>query len=256
MSRDLDKARFVKRRLKHGETVLAAQIELGDPAVVEILGDTGFDVLVIDAEHAPHGSENLQAMLQAGTAGDAAVLARPLRLDPDLIRFYLDLGSPGVVCPFIETREEAELLVSSCRYPPAGRRGYGPRRAGGYGARAAEYFEGANEAVLCIPIIESATAIRNIDEIVGVDGIDTVCIGPADLSISLGSPMEYESDAYLKAFAAVEQACARHGKPLGTGAYSAEHARACRDRGVGFLLAFIDDQALREGAAATVEALR
>jgi 2-keto-3-deoxy-L-rhamnonate aldolase RhmA len=256
MTRELDKARAVKERLATGNLVLAAQIGLTDPAVVEILGDTGFDVLVIDTEHGPYGPESVQAMLQAGVSGGAVVLARPLRLDPDLIRLYLDLGSPGVLCPFIETREQAELLVSSCRYPPAGRRGYGPRRASRYGGAAVGYFESANDCVLCIPIIESSAAIENVDEIVSVDGIDTVCIGPVDLSISLGVPMNFESVAYLEAFAAVKEACIRQGKPFGTGAYSLEHARACRDHGTGFLLTFADDQALRSGALATVEALR
>ena len=246
----------MKTRLSTGNLVLAAQIGLTDPAVVEIVGDTGFDVLVIDAEHGPHSPESVQAMLQAGLAGDAVVLARPLRLDPELIRLYLDLGSPGVLCPFIETGEQAVLLVSACRYPPAGTRGYGPRRAGRFGAAAAEYFESANGCVLCIPIVESAAAIENIDEIVSVDGIDTVCIGPVDLSISLGVPMDYESAAYLEAFAAVKEACGRHGKPMGTGAYSLDHAQTCREQGVGFLLTFGDEQALRTGGLATVEALR
>jgi 2-keto-3-deoxy-L-rhamnonate aldolase RhmA len=256
VTRELDKAYAVKERLATGKLVLAAQIGLTDPAVVEILGDTGFDVLVIDAEHGPHSPESVQAMLQAGMAGEPVVLARPLRLDPDLIRLYLDLGSPGVLCPFIETGAQAEVLVSACRYPPAGTRGYGPRRAGRYGAAAAAYFKSANDCVLCIPIVESREAIENIDEIVSVEGIDTVCLGPVDLSISLGVPMDYESAAYLKAFARVREACARHGKPMGTGAYSVEHAQTCRDQGVGFMLAFGDDQALRAGALATLEALR
>ena len=256
MTRELEKSRAVKDRLVRGEVILAAQIGLTDPAVVEILGDSGFDVLIVDVEHGPHSTETVQAMLQAGVATEAVVLARPLRLDPDLIRLYLDLGSPGIVCPFVETTDQAERLVAACLYPPAGSRGYGPRRAGRYGAASVSYFETANDSMLCIPIIESAEAIKNIDEIVSVDGIDTVCIGPADLSISLGTPMEYESTAYLEAFAAVNAACARHGKPMGTGAFNLEHARSCRERGVQFLLAFGDDGAIRAGALATVEALR
>ena len=256
MTRELEKARAVKDRLVRGEIILAAQIGLTDPAVIEILGDSGFDVLVIDAEHGPHSPETVQAMLQAGVATDAVVIARPLRLDPDLVRLYLDLGSPGVVCPFIETGAQAERLVAACRYPPAGRRGFGPRRAGRYGAASTSYFETANDSMLCIPIIESAEAVDNIDEIVSADGIDTVCIGPVDLSISLGTPMEYESTTYLEAFARVKDACARHGKPMGTGAYGLEHARSCREQGVQFLLAFGDDGAIRAGALSTVEALR
>src|ERR1700683_1960995 len=128
MIRELDKARALKQTLKDGRLVIGAQVELSDPAVVEILARAGYDVLVIDAEHSAHGAENMQSMLQAVVAGDAVVLARPLKLDPDLIRRYLDLGSPGVICPFIESREQAQLLVAACQSPPAGIRGYGPRR--------------------------------------------------------------------------------------------------------------------------------
>ena len=110
--------------------------------------------------------------------------------------------------------------------------------------------------MLCIPIIESRSAVENIDEIVSVDGIDTVCIGPVDLSISLAVPQSYESPEFVEAFATVSASCARHGKPMGTGAYSIEHARACRRQGVGFLLTLVDDQALRAGAHMTMDALR
>lgn len=254
--RELEKARALKGRLQTGGLTIAAQVELSDASVVEILARAGYDLLVVDAEHAAHGLHNMQAMLQAGVAGDAVVLARPLKLDADLIRQYLDLGSPGVICPFIESGAQAQLLVDSCRYPPAGIRGYGPSRAGGHGADAAEYFERANESMLCIPIIESESAVANIDEIVAVDGIDAVCIGPVDLSISLSVFQQYESERYLQAIATVRAACERHGKAMGTGAYSLDHGRASRDAGIQLLLALSDDQALRQVATATLAALR
>jgi 4-hydroxy-2-oxoheptanedioate aldolase len=254
--RELEKARALKERLRSGGLAVAAQVVLSDPSIVEILARAGYDLLVVDGEHSAHGPANMQAMLQAGVAGDAVVLARPLRLDIDLIRLYLDLGSPGVVCPFIESAEQAQRLVDSCRYPPAGIRGFGPSRAGGHGSDAAEYFERANESVLCIPIIESETAVANIDEIVAVDGIDAVCIGPVDLSISLRVFQQYESERYVQAVAAVGAACARHGKAMGTGAYSLEHALASRDAGMQLLLTLSDDQALRQAATATLAALR
>jgi 2-keto-3-deoxy-L-rhamnonate aldolase RhmA len=256
MIRELEKAQALKKRLREGELAIGAQVELADPAVVEILGRAGYDWLVIDAEHTPHGSESMQAMLQAGVHGDAVVLARPLRFDADMIRHYLDLGSPGVLCPFIEGGAEAQSLVNACRYPPAGIRGYGPRRAGVYGFDAGEYFEIANESLLCIPMIESQRAVDAIDEIVAVDGIDAVCIGPMDMSINLGVYRDFEDERYVQAVDTVRQACKRHGKAMGTGTYSLDHARACRDSGDQLLLALVDDQALRDGAVATVAALR
>jgi len=117
-------------------------------------------------------------MLQAAAHTDAVLLARPLRFDADEIRRLLDLGSPGVLCPFINSGDEATKLVQACRYPPAGIRGYGPRRAGVYGFDGDQYFQEANDAMIITGIIESAQAIENIDDIVKVDGFDGVTIGP------------------------------------------------------------------------------
>jgi 2-keto-3-deoxy-L-rhamnonate aldolase RhmA len=256
MTRELEKARALKARLRSGGAAIGAQVELSDPSVVEILGRAGYDWIVVDAEHAPHGSESMQAMLQVGVHGDSVVLSRALRFDPDMIRHYLDLGSPGVLCPFIESGEQAELLVSACRYPPAGIRGFGPRRAGLYGFDAGEYFDVANESIVCIAMIESEKAVADIDAIVAVDGIDAVLVGPMDLSINLGVYRDFEHERYRGAVDTVRAACKRHGKAMGTGAYSLEHARACLDLGDQLILALVDDQALREGAVATLEALR
>ncbi|MFN8007754.1 MAG: aldolase/citrate lyase family protein [Terriglobia bacterium] len=123
-----------------------------------------------------------------------------MRSDPDEIRRLLDVGSPGVLCPFVNTAEEALRLVQACRYPPSGIRGYGPRRADIYGLDADEYFDHANEAMLCIPIIESRMSVENIEGIVSVEGIEAVCIGPMDLSVSLGIPKEYEHPKYKAAY--------------------------------------------------------
>ena len=256
MIQELEKARAFKERLKAGELVLGGQMALADPTVVEIFGKAGFDWLVIDAEHAAQTPQTIKAMLQAGVHTGAVVLARPLKLDPDVIRHYLDLGSPGVLCPFIETEEDAQLLVSSCRYPPDGIRGFGPRRAAVYGFEVADYMDKANETMLCIPIIESAKAVENIDAIVSVDGIDGVSIGPMDLSIDLGVFQQFKDERYLEAVATVRAACKRHGKAMGTGTYSLEHAIESRDAGDTLLLVGGDDLALQQGAASSIAALR
>lgn len=199
MIRELEKAKRFKEQIRRGEVRFGVQIGLSDPAVIEILARAGYDWLLVDTEHAASSTTSVQAMLQAGGQTDALVLARGLRLDSDEIRRYLDIGSPGIVCPFINSAEDAQKLVSACRYPPQGTRGYGPRRAGVFGFDAAEYFQAANEAMLCIPIIESQEAIENIETIVATDGIDMVLIGPVDLSISLGVFMQYEHPTYLEA---------------------------------------------------------
>lgn len=256
MLRELEKARLLKSRLKAGELIVGAQLSLEDSAVVEIFGAAGYDYVLIDAEHGSATAPIVKSMLQAGRHTDTVVLARVLRLDPELIRLYLDLGSPGVACPFIETAAQAQHLVDACRYPPLGIRGYGPRRAGNYGFDADDYFAQANDSMVCIAMIESELAIENASEITAVEGLDGVLIGPMDLSINLGVFEDFESDRYLEAVETVRAACRANGTAMGTGCYSIEHAITCRDTGDSLLLALGDEVALRQGAIATLETLR
>jgi len=238
---ELEKARKLKTRLHAGQPCLGAQISLTDPAVAEIFGRAGFDWLVLDTEHAALNEQTVRAMLQAAAHTPAVALARPLRLDSDAIRRFLDLGAPGILCPFVNTGEEAQQFVNACRYPPAGIRGYGPRRAATYGFDVDEYMQIANECIVCIPIIESRQAIENIEAIVAVDGIDGISIGPMDLSISMGLFRQFEHPDYLAAVERVRQVCKKYGKAMGTGCYSLEHAKQCRDLGDTLLLVAGDD---------------
>jgi 2-keto-3-deoxy-L-rhamnonate aldolase RhmA len=254
--RELEKARRFKQSLRKGHACLGAQIALSDPVIAEIFGRAGFDWLVLDTEHSAQSTLTARAMLQACVASEAVLLLRPLRLDPDEIRRFLDLGSPGVLCPFVNSGKDAQLLVDACRYPPAGIRGWAPRRAGGYGFDAAEYTASANDAMICIPIIESRDAVNNIDDIVAVDGIDGITIGPMDLSISLGCFQQFDHPDYLAAVRKVREACQRHGKAMGTGCYSSEHAQQCIRDGDALLLVAGDDLFLAGEAKRQIALLR
>lgn len=256
MIAELEKARNLKRRIRRGEPCYGGQIALGDPVIAEIFGRAGYDWILVDAEHAPISPATMRSMLQAAVHTPATLLARSLRLDPDAIRHYLDMGSPGVVCPFINTREEAETLVRSCRYPPAGIRGYGPRRAGVFGFDADEYFSLANEAVLSVPMIESQQALDNIDAIVSVEGVDAVLIGPMDLSISLGIMGKFGDPRYSAAEDHVRQACKKHEKAMGTACYSLEHAHKCASLGDGLLMFGGDDHFIASEARRVIATLK
>ena len=253
---ELEKVRKLKERLKAGETCFGAQLALTDPAVVEIFGNAGYDWLLIDGEHTGTSLPQVRAMLQAGVGTPAVVLARPLIFDADEIRRFLDNGSPGLICPFINNGEEAKRLVEACRYPPAGIRGWGPRRAGMYFHDVDEYFETANESLLISPIIESQEAIDKIDDIMSVDGIDAAAIGPVDLSISLGIYAKYDDPKYVAAEQKVREACRKHGKAMGTGCYSLDHAAACVEKGDEFLLVTGDDATLIAGSRRVLESLK
>jgi 2-keto-3-deoxy-L-rhamnonate aldolase RhmA len=227
-----------------------------DPAIAEIFGRAGFDWLSIDTEHNAHTTLTVRSMLQAALHTPAVVLVRPLRLDPDEIRRFLDLGSPGVFCPFINNHEDASRLVQACRYAPAGIRGYGPYRASSYGFDSEEYFSQANDAMICIPIVESNEAIENIEDIVSVDGIEGVVVGPMDLSISLGCFKKFEDDTYLAAVEKVRKACKKYAKAMGTGCTSLEHAKQCAEKGDTLLLLAGDDVFLAREATRCLKLLR
>jgi len=252
---ELEKARRLKAKLRSGKPCWGAQLALSDSAVTEIFGRAGYDWLVVDTEHTATNLPTVKAMLQAAAHTEAVLLARPLRFDPDEVRRLLDLGSPGVLCPFVNTGEEAARLVQACRYPPAGIRGYGPRRAGAYGFDADQYFQEANDAMICFGIIESEKAIENIDDIVKVDGFDGVSMGPMDLSISLVCFKQFEHPRYIAAVDAVRAACRKHGKAMGHGCQSIEHAKQCAALGDTLLLVAGDDAFLAAEARRYIKEL-
>src|SRR3990172_3212077 len=122
------------RELLNAEKVaIGAQLRFGSPAIAELFGLAGFDWLSIDTEHAPQTPLTVQTQLQAVGCTNATPIVRVAKNDPDLIKLYLDMGAMGIVAPFVNTVEEAELGARACRYPPTGTRGWGPARAAGYG---------------------------------------------------------------------------------------------------------------------------
>ena len=121
----------------------------------------------------------------------------------------------GGVVPFVNTPEEAKIGAAACRYPPRGTRGWGPHRASNYGLNDEDYTATIDDVVQYIPILESAEAIENIDEILEVEGVDGCIVGPVDLCISLGIPFQFEHPKYLDALRLVRKAGQDSGKPVG-----------------------------------------
>ncbi len=204
----------LKRKLKKREVVIGTFVGLGHPDVTEWLSKLGFDWLLLDAEHGPLGFETLQRMMQSMNGTSCIPIVRPQWNDLVVIKRVLDLGAYGVLVPWVNSKEEAENAVRACRYPPEGLRGYGPRRAGMFDPN---YYATANEEILITVQIETEKALKNLDEILSVEGIDACYIGPSDLSCSLGFgiPPKWDEPRYLAAFDRVLEAAERHGKPAG-----------------------------------------
>lgn len=170
-------------RLQADEAVFNGWLHLPGGVSAEIMGQAGYDALTVDLQHGLIGDGGLISSLQAIAATPAAALVRvPWLHPPDLMR-ALDAGAAGVICPMINTPQQAAALVSACRYAPAGSRSFGPTRAKlAHGDR---YAESADTRTLVFAMIETKAALGNLEAILDTPGLSGVYVGPADLSLSL-----------------------------------------------------------------------
>lgn len=175
----------LKTRWGDGEGTLNGWLSINSPFVAEIMAAQGYDSLTVDMQHGALGYEGALAMLQAMRASGTVPLVRVPWLEEGAIMKALDAGAYGVICPMINTRAQAERLVSAMRYPPGGTRSYGPTRA--IFAAGADYATEANDQVLAFAMIETAEAMDNLAEIVTTPGLDGVYVGPADLTLGLSN---------------------------------------------------------------------
>lgn len=204
----------LKKRLKQGDTLIGILLSLPSPEIAEIMSMVGFDWLFIDLEHGPHGFMELQRMLQAMKPKCSALVRVP-EVSESNIKKVLDIGVEGIIVPKVNSAEEAKQIVSYAKYPTQGVRGVGAARAHGYGLTFKEYVEKANEETLVVIQIEHFEGVNNINEIVEVEGIDVIFIGPYDLSASFGVAGQVEHPLVKVAIDKVEKACAKAGIPLG-----------------------------------------
>jgi 2-keto-3-deoxy-L-rhamnonate aldolase RhmA len=194
-------------KLKAGQVCLGPGVSFTDPAVTEALCDS-VDFLWLDLEHSPISLESLQAHLIAARAGGAPVLVRVPSGEVAWVKRALDIGAEGVILPQANSLAEVEQFVAACRYPPQGRRGFGPRRATNYGRQSLPaYLAAANREVFVAVQIETAVALESVDAIIRIPGIDSLVVGPADLAGALaGAPGQVEHPKVMEAIASV---CAR-----------------------------------------------
>ena len=178
------RANRLRQLLARDELALTAWVSTGNAYVAEVLGHSGYDAVTVDLQHGMFGVDAAIACLQGVSSTPAVPLARCRSNDLAEIGHLLDAGAYGVICPSIDTPDDAARFVAACRYPPRGRRSYGPARAALYGG--ADYVAGADDTVLAIGMIESATALGQLDAILAVDGLDAVFVGPFDLAVSCG----------------------------------------------------------------------
>lgn len=234
-----------KTRLQ--EPLRGTFLSLGSPLLARMAAQLGFDWVLIDLEHGACTEPDLQAMLLAVEGTTCAPLVRVVSNDQDSIKRALDLGATGVMIPYVSTAEEANRAVALTRYPPHGCRGVaGSTIATEFGLSTDEYHANIHERTMVIVQIETAEGVNNIEEIVAVDGVDVVFVGPLDLSYNLGCPKNFEHPDFIAALQKVLNACQSTGTAVGI-LSNEDNAKQRLEQGFTFLAVGSDAGAAKDG---------
>ncbi len=208
----------LKRLLASGAATVGSWVTLGTPEVSELMAAIGFDWLVIDAEHSPMSTRDVQDHLRAMALHTCPGIVRLAANDPIRIKRVLDAGAEGIMVPMVNSAADAEAAVQASRYPAEGipgSRGVGLARAQGYGANFPSYRDGLAKEIAVIVMIEHVNAVTAIDDILTTDGVDAYIIGPYDLSASIGRPGDLDHPEVHRLVASVHAAGNRHDVPGG-----------------------------------------
>ena len=204
----------LKTNLEANKVVCGVVVSLADPAVSELVGLAGYDFVWIEGEHGALDRREIQMHMIGAHAGGAAAFVRSTGRDPELVRPILDMGPDVMVFPLINTAQDAREAVAACQYPPKGLRGFNPQRAGHYGQMGqSNYVRQAEELTMKTMIIEQLEGFRNIAEIIAVDGVDLICLGPGDLSVDMGFYGDADEQVLKVVFEAAE-VCRQAGMPF------------------------------------------
>jgi len=219
----------------------------------------GYDFIWIDAEHGAMDRLTVLEHIRAANAGGSAAIVRVAANDPALIKPILEMGPDGIIVPMVCTAEDTAKAIAACRYPPAGIRGFGPRRAARYGAMPAdEYIQGADAAILKIVQIEHIQAVRNLPGILATEGLDAIIIGPNDLSGSIGKLGRLKDPEVVALYDRVVAAAREAGVPCGVsiGPGDKGFIEEWIRRGIDFLSCGDELSFMAAGAAETIGFIR
>lgn len=194
---------------------IGSWITLNHPSIAEIMADAGFDWLCIDMEHSVTDYFEAQQLIIAIQGKGIKAYVRVGENNPCIIKRVLDAGADGIIVPMVNNKEDALKAVQSVKYQPQGKRGVGLARAQKYGFGFDEYKNTTIKNIKIIAQIEHIEAIKNLEEIITVEGIDGTIIGPYDLSGSMGKPGQYNDDVVREALLQYETIGKNFDKPIG-----------------------------------------
>ena len=231
----------LKAKLAAGERQVGCWLGLASPLAAEVAMTAGFDWLLIDAEHAPNDLSAISAQLGVLTAGGAQAIVRLPWGETWQIKQVLDAGAQTLLIPLVESGAEAERMARAMRYPPEGNRGAGAAlaRASRYSA-IPDYLQTANDQMCLLVQVETVKGIEALDDILAVEGIDGIFIGPADLSADMGFLGQSSAPEVMKVMEDAIRRARAAGKAAGIMALDPRIVEAAEGWGANFLAVGID----------------
>ncbi len=247
----------LKRKLECGQAVVGPFLTLNCPDLVELMGLTGFDFLIIDTEHGPMEAESIQNLIRAAELRGITPIVRVSDTRDVTILKTLDVGAHGIQVPQVNSREAAESVVRSAKYFPAGTRGAAMPRASHYGLLPLDdYLASANRETMVIVHCENRAGLSCIEEIASTPGVDVVFVGPYDLSQSLGFPGKLDTPQVASAVDRALKAAQGAGKPAGIFVTSTDEARMRLDQGFRYIAYSMDSLLFAGACRQAVNALK
>lgn len=238
-----------------GRMALNAWVSVGSGYLAEVLGHCGFDAVTVDLQHAPFGFDTAVHLLQAISSSPAIPLARSSSNQLAEINKLLDAGAYGVICPLINSVDEAASLARACRYPPRGDRSFGPSRGLTYGGK--DYASHADDEIMSLAMIETTTGLESVEKILEIEELSGVYIGPSDLGLAMGlGSSAWPHPTIVQATQHILQAARQRGKYVGI--FSGTNAMDADLKAMGFDLITPgnDIQQLRTGVQSRLDSLR
>lgn len=244
----------IREKILNCEKVVGTWLQSGNPVIAEIMADYGYDFIAADMEHTDINEEGFTHFTRA-VGGKCEPFARVRENDTIAIRRLLDCGATGIIVPLVNNSSDAKKAVSAAKYPPIGVRGFAFIRANNWGLNFDEYAKKANDDVTVIVMIETKEAVENIEEILSVDGVDGVLIGPYDMSGSYGVPGQTNHQFVIDAKEKVLKSCKNHNKAAGQHIVlpTKENVTEAVAQGFTFLVVGMDTVFVAQGAKLAME---
>ena len=252
----------LKNAIEKNKYAVGTFLGAANPSIVEIMGYTGLDFVVIDTEHGPYDTMPMSDLIQAAESKGLSPLVRIADITHKEMQRALDNGAEGIIIPCLKSMDDFRKVVELGKFAPLGNRGFIKGRGSGFGnepwatGTLTEYMQNSNEKVMLLPQCETMEALRNIEEIVQIEGIDGIFIGPFDLSICMGIPGQFDAPEFKAAVDRILRACKAAGKLCMTFTTTPEEARMYIDKGFDAIGYSIDTIVIGQAYKEAVEKIR